>query len=224
LGGAALLAPRSDSLLRNRRLERSTSGDSAESNIRRHHQIEGRCNRQCRSKFVNTWWWRRRRDPPNRGPELQAECLNLNGCQTGDAKATKAWGLPAKYVIHTVGPVWRARHLDGTEEDLLASCYRRSLEVADALAVKSIAFPAISTGIYGFPKELAAKIAVAEATSFSGGVESMFFVCFDEETHSIYKRLLPTKPKDYLPGASQELTGSRGSRGPKKKSRANPPT
>jgi O-acetyl-ADP-ribose deacetylase len=130
------------------------------------------------------------------GPELQAECLNLNGCQTGDAKATKAWGLPAKYVIHTVGPVWRARHLDGTEEDLLASCYRRSLEVADALAVKSIAFPAISTGIYGFPKELAAKIADAEATSFSGGVESMFFVCFDEETHSIYKRLLPTKPKD----------------------------
>jgi O-acetyl-ADP-ribose deacetylase len=69
------------------------------------------------------------------GRELQEECLALNGCETGDAKATQAYRLPAKYVIHTVGPVWRPRHLDGTEEELLASCYRRSLEVADRLAI-----------------------------------------------------------------------------------------
>jgi len=124
------------------------------------------------------------------GGELQQECLTLNGCETGDAKATKAYRLPAKYVIHTVGPVWRPRHLEGTEEKLLASCYSRSLEVADRLGIKSIAFPAISTGIYGFPKELAAKIAVAEATSFGGNAESIFFVCFDEETHAVYERLL----------------------------------
>ena len=124
------------------------------------------------------------------GQELQDECLTLNGCDTGDAKATKAYRLPAKYVIHTVGPVWRPRHLNGTEEKLLASCYRRSLEVAEELGVKSIAFPAISTGIYGFPKELAAKIAVTEATHFEGNVESIFFVCFDEKTYGIYGRLL----------------------------------
>jgi O-acetyl-ADP-ribose deacetylase len=130
------------------------------------------------------------------GGELQEECLTLNGCETGDAKPTKAYRLPAKYVIHTVGPVWRSRHLDGTEEKLLASCYRRSLEVADRLGIKSIGFPAISTGVYGFPKELAAKIAVAEATSFTGNVESIFFVCFDEETYAIYERLLAALRKD----------------------------
>lgn len=128
------------------------------------------------------------------GGELQQECLTLNGCETGDAKATKAYRLPAKYVIHTVGPVWRPRHLDGTEEKLLASCYRSSLEVADRLGIKSIAFPAISTGIYGFPKELAAKIAVSAATSFGGNVESIFFVCFDDETYAIYERLLNDVP------------------------------
>ena len=121
---------------------------------------------------------------------MQEECLALNGCETGEAKATKAYDLPAKYVIHTVGPVWRPRHLAGTEQKLLASCYRRSLEVADRLGIESIAFPAISTGVYGFPKELAAKIAVAEVTSFGGKVESIFFVCFDEETYAIYERLL----------------------------------
>jgi O-acetyl-ADP-ribose deacetylase (regulator of RNase III) len=86
--------------------------------------------------------------------------------------------------------------LDGSEEKLLASCYRRSLEVADQLGIKSIAFPAISTGVYGFPKELAAKIAVAVSTSFAGNVESIFFVCFDEETYSIYGRLLLAGPAD----------------------------
>lgn len=129
------------------------------------------------------------------GPALQDECLTLNGCETGEAKATTGYGLPANHVIHTVGPVWRQRHLDGTEEKLLASCYRRSLEVADELGAKSIAFPAISTGIYGFPKELAAQIAVAEFAAFHGGVESIFFVCFDEATYAIYERLLPIVPK-----------------------------
>jgi O-acetyl-ADP-ribose deacetylase (regulator of RNase III) len=129
------------------------------------------------------------------GGELQQECLTLNGCETGDAKATKAYRLPAKYVIHTVGPVWRPRQLDGTEEKLLASCYHRSLEVAYQLGIKSIAFPAISTGIYGFPKELAAKIAVAEASSFGGNIASILFVCFDEETLAIYERLLNDLPE-----------------------------
>lgn len=130
------------------------------------------------------------------GPELQEECLTLGGCTTGDAKATKAYGLPARYVIHTVGPVWRPRQLDGNEKELLASCYRRSLEVADQLGLRSIAFPPISTGIYGFPKELAAQIAIAEATSFQGNVESIFFVCFDHENYTIYMRLLSAVPKD----------------------------
>jgi len=93
------------------------------------------------------------------GPGLLAECRLLGGCKTGEAKATKGHNLPAKYVIHTVGPVWREDH---DEDRLLASCYRKSLEVADQLKVKSVAFPAISTGIYGFPKQRAARIAVNE--------------------------------------------------------------
>ena len=124
------------------------------------------------------------------GPELQAECLTLGGCDTGDAKATKAYHLPAKYVIHTVGPVWRPRHLDGTEDDQLASCYRRSLEVANSLGVNSVAFPAISTGIYGFPHERAAKIAIREVQKYAQRLE-VVFVCFDTETFALYNRLLP---------------------------------
>jgi O-acetyl-ADP-ribose deacetylase (regulator of RNase III) len=89
------------------------------------------------------------------GPELLAECRLLGGCKTGDAKATKGHKLPAKHVIHTVGPIWRGG--DAVEDDLLASCYRRSLDVADQLHIKSLAFPAISTGIYGFPKQRAAE-------------------------------------------------------------------
>lgn len=123
------------------------------------------------------------------GPHLQEECLTLGGCEPGEAKATQGHGLPAKYVIHTVGPVWRPRHLDGTEDDLLASCYRRSLEVAHGLAVNSIAFPAISTGIYGFPPERAAKIAIREVKSHARNLE-VVFACFDSETYSLYDRLL----------------------------------
>ena len=121
------------------------------------------------------------------GPDLLAECRLLGGCKTGDAKATKGYNLPATYVIHTVGPVWRGGNAD--EDELLASCYRRSLELASQLNLKSIAFPAISTGIYGFPRLLAAKIAVSQIRSYAGGIETLF-VCFDAETASIYRELL----------------------------------
>ena len=117
------------------------------------------------------------------GPGLVAECRSLGGCKTGKAKATKGHNLPAKYVIHTVGPVWRSG--DNDEDRLLASCYRKSLEVANGLKVKSIAFPAICTGIYGFPKQRAALIAVNEVQKYSGETEVVFFVCFDSETADI---------------------------------------
>jgi len=122
------------------------------------------------------------------GPELLAECRLLGGCKTGQAKATKGHNLPAKYVIHTVGPVWHGG--DSDEDQLLASCYRRSLEVAASLNVRSIAFPAISTGIYGFPKQRAAKIAVREVSASMEDMEKLIFVCFDAETAEIYRQLL----------------------------------
>ncbi len=122
------------------------------------------------------------------GPGLLSECRLLGGCKTGEAKATKGHNLPAKFVIHTVGPVWRRG--DNDEDRLLASCYRKSLEVANGLKVRSIAFPAISTGIYGFPKQRAARIAVDEIQQHSGDIEAVFFVCFDSETANIYSELL----------------------------------
>jgi O-acetyl-ADP-ribose deacetylase len=122
------------------------------------------------------------------GPDLVAECHLLGGCKTGDAKATKGYKLLAKYVIHTVGPVWEGG--DANEDELLASCYRRSLEVADQLHVRSIAFPAISTGIYGCPKQRAAEIAVTEVRHYTGGIERVVFACFDAETAEIYRDLL----------------------------------
>jgi len=122
------------------------------------------------------------------GPELLAACRLLGGCKTGQAKATKGYQLPAKHVIHTVGPVWRDGNHD--EDQLLGSCYRSSLQVADHLGVRSIAFPAISTGIYGFPKERAARIALKEVLEYSGPVERILFVCFDAETAAIYRKLL----------------------------------
>ena len=129
------------------------------------------------------------------GPQLQQECLTLGGCETGDAKATKGYQLPAKYVIHTVGPVWRVRHLDGTEDELLASCYRRSLDVAHGLGVNSIAFPAISTGIYGFPPERAAKIAIQEVKKHAQEME-VVFACFDSETYALYNQLIAIEAID----------------------------
>jgi O-acetyl-ADP-ribose deacetylase (regulator of RNase III) len=124
------------------------------------------------------------------GPELLAECRLHKGCKTGDAKATKGHDLPAKYVIHTVGPVWRGGDRD--EEKLLASCYRRSLEVADEMKAKSVAFPAISTGAFGFPKRPAARIAVTEVQNYAGGVETVIFACFDSQTARLYREFLQT--------------------------------
>jgi O-acetyl-ADP-ribose deacetylase len=122
------------------------------------------------------------------GPDLLAECRLLGGCKTGEAKATKGYKLPAARIIHTVGPVWRGG--SANEDKLLASCYRRTLELADKLEVKSIAFPAISTGIYGFPKKRAAEIAVTEIRLYTGAIERVVFACFDPETSSIYRGLL----------------------------------
>jgi|GEM_PF-1403315 len=124
------------------------------------------------------------------GPELMQDSLALGGCRTGDAKATPGFKLSAKWVFHAVGPVW----WDGSrgEEAALACCYRRSLELAATHHVKSIAFPAISTGVYGFPRERAAEIAVRAVKAFAEKceVERVLFCCFDEETATIYKRLL----------------------------------
>ena len=122
------------------------------------------------------------------GDELLEECRTLGGCSTGDAKATKGYQLPAKHVIHTVGPVWHGGN--NKEAELLASCYSRSLQVAEELRAHSIAFPAISTGIYGFPKDLAAEIAVDKVRKHRGSIERLLFVCFDSETAEIYRKLL----------------------------------
>jgi O-acetyl-ADP-ribose deacetylase len=128
------------------------------------------------------------------GPELLQECRTLGGCKTGEAKATQGYRLKAGSVIHTVGPVWRGG--DQGEDELLASCYRESLRAAERLAARSIAFPAISTGIYGFPKQRAAEISVREVRSYPGAnsrLERVIFCCFDEETHTIYRRLISSE-------------------------------
>lgn len=124
------------------------------------------------------------------GPELLQECRLLGGCSTGDAKATKGHRLPAKHVIHTVGPVWHGGNKG--EPELLACCYARSLQLAEQLGARSIAFPAISTGIYGFPKGPAAQIAMKAVRKHSGSIERVLFVCFDHDTAEIYRNLLPT--------------------------------
>lgn len=125
------------------------------------------------------------------GPGLLEECRRLGGCATGDSKATGGHNLPAQHVIHTVGPVW---HGGGSgEAELLASCYRSALALAEDLAARTIAFPAISTGIYGFPKPQAAEIAVQETRVHlrnSHHIEEVIFVCFDDETLQIYRELL----------------------------------
>jgi O-acetyl-ADP-ribose deacetylase len=119
------------------------------------------------------------------GPELLAECRLLGGCDTGDAKATGAGRLPSRYVIHTVGPVWRGGAHG--EAELLASCHRWSLEIARGLGCRTIAFPAISCGIYGFPPELAAPIAV-EALREHAPLELVRFVLFNPETYDAFRR------------------------------------
>ena len=124
------------------------------------------------------------------GPELLAECRKLSGCSTGDAKATPGFHLPAKWVFHAVGPVWHGGH--SGEDNLLASCYRRCLELARQHNARSIAFPAISTGVYSFPSDRAARIAVETVRQDleQSGVEVVKFVCFDLKTLEIYDKLL----------------------------------
>src|SRR5205814_43869 len=121
------------------------------------------------------------------GPELLDECETLGGCPTGEARITRGYRLPAKWVIHAVGPVWR----DGShgEEELLANCYRNSLELAKQNGIRTIAFPAISTGIYRFPLELATKIAVTETAKFLEqipAIEKVIFACFGKAAYDCY--------------------------------------
>jgi O-acetyl-ADP-ribose deacetylase (regulator of RNase III) len=123
------------------------------------------------------------------GPaDLHAACASLGGCDTGDAKATPGFALPSRFVIHTVGPVWHGGNND--EEALLASCYRRSLEVADQLGATSVAFPAISTGVYGFPSDLAAEVAVHTVRETPTAVARVLLVAFDQPTYQRYTDLL----------------------------------
>jgi O-acetyl-ADP-ribose deacetylase (regulator of RNase III) len=127
------------------------------------------------------------------GPAILAECRLLGGCTTGDAKATTAGRLPARHVVHTVGPVWRGG--DRGEPALLASCHRRSLEVAAALGCRTVAFPAISTGIYGYPVELAAQVAIAStraALMELPAIERVRFVLFGETAQAAFAEALTT--------------------------------
>lgn len=125
------------------------------------------------------------------GPELLEECRKLGGCKTGEAKITKGYRLPAKWIIHTVGPVWHG----GTqgEDELLASCYRNCLTLADQYGARTIAFPAISTGAYGFPMDRAARIAVRETVKFlksNQTITKVYLVSFGKTAFETYKRAL----------------------------------
>ncbi|MCB0194640.1 MAG: O-acetyl-ADP-ribose deacetylase [Anaerolineae bacterium] len=122
------------------------------------------------------------------GPKLLAECRTLNGCPTGQAKITGGYNLPAEYVIHTVGPVWRGGN--NNEDALLASCYRNSLAIAEERDLDSIAFPSISTGIYGFPMERAARIALTEIKQHLVGgstIAKVVLVCFGQRALAIHQ-------------------------------------
>jgi O-acetyl-ADP-ribose deacetylase len=120
--------------------------------------------------------------------ELHAACAAIGGCEPGDATATAGFALRARWIIHTVGPVWGG----GTrrEPDTLASCYRRSLEVADGLGARSVAFPAISTGVYGYPRDLAARVAIDTISLCDTDVELVRLVAFDAPTLDLYRSLL----------------------------------
>ena len=125
------------------------------------------------------------------GPGLLAECRTLHGCETGKAKLTRGYDLPASYVIHTPGPVWRGG--GHGEEELLASCYRSCLEIASANGIKTVDFPSISTGVYRFPLDKASRIAISTIASYlreHPEIEQVRMVCFDGETEGYYARAL----------------------------------
>lgn len=122
------------------------------------------------------------------GPELLRVCRDLGGCPTGDAKITPGFRLPAKWIIHAVGPIWHGGHRD--EERLLRNCYRRALELALEHDVHTIAFPAISTGAYGFPKQAAAEHAIAVMKKYEDRFDAIMACCFSDEDASIYRHLL----------------------------------
>lgn len=125
------------------------------------------------------------------GPALLEECRTLGGCQTGDAKATRGYNLPARYVIHTVGPVWHGGNYG--EAELLSSCYLRSLEIAVGLELHSVAFPSISTGVYGYPFQQAAEIAVSTVKTFvqhPTSLQEVIFCCFSQGDFEVYDLLL----------------------------------
>ena len=125
------------------------------------------------------------------GPELLAECRTLSGCETGQAKITRGYRLPARFVIHTVGPVWKGGH--AREPELLANCYRNSLHLAADQGIRSIAFPAISCGVYRYPLDQAAQIAVREVSHFlekDDRIETVYLVCFGEEVQQAVAQAL----------------------------------
>ena len=131
------------------------------------------------------------------GRELEFECRMLNGCKVGDAKITKGYKLPARHIIHTVGPVWQGGGKG--EAELLASCYIRSLELAAANDCSTVAFPAISTGVYRYPKDEATEIAVGTVSTFIEDKtlpEFVIFCCFDEHTAELYQRIVAALRKD----------------------------
>lgn len=125
------------------------------------------------------------------GPDLLAECRRIGGCPTGEARITGGYRLPANYVIHTVGPIWRggSRH----EPELLASCYRETLRLANEHSVKTIAFPAISCGVYGYPIDQATAIAVKTTRAHQGRVERVIFACFSDEVLQVYESTLAAR-------------------------------
>ena len=122
------------------------------------------------------------------GPKLLEECKKLNGCKTGEAKITKGYNLQSKFVIHTVGPIWNGGNYN--EDELLTNCYLNSLKLAVENKIKTIAFPAISTGVYGFPLERAAQIAIKAVKKFiqsDKSIQKIIFVCFDDRAYQTYK-------------------------------------